>query len=102
MPFDVTQELFYREISSAVFEDLKTKLLQKERNHCIRVDYLPKDVMYFTCEKINQDPDLKAKDVEGYVLVESCTKPSEVDSGRLIELRNRTDFGVLIIFIQQG
>ena len=102
MPFVVTQELFYQEIALAVFADLKAKLLKKDPNHCIRVDYLPKEVMYFTCEKINSDPDLKAKDVESYVLTENCTQSFEVDSGRLIELRNRTNFGVLVIFIQQG
>lgn len=102
MPFAVTQDLFYQEIALAVFADLKAKLLKKEPNHCIRVDYLPKEVMYFTCEKINSDPDLKAKNVESYVLTENCIQPFEVDSGRLIELRNRTNFGVLVIFIQQG
>lgn len=102
MAFKVTQDLFFQEIASAVFDDLKTKLLIKEPNHCIRVDYLPKEVMYFTCEKINHDPELTARNVEGYVLSENRTKPFEVDSGRLIELRNRTSFGVLVIFIQQG
>jgi hypothetical protein len=102
MPFAVTQDLFFQEIASAVFADLKAQLLKKEPNHCIRVDYLPKEVMYFTCEKLNSDPDLKAKDVESYVLAENCTQSFEVDSGRLIELRNRTNFGVLVIFIQQG
>ncbi len=102
MAFKLTQDVFYQEIASAVFDDLKDKLLKKERNHCIRVDYLPKDVMYFTCKKINQDLDLKAKDVEAYVLTENRANTSDVDSGRLIELRNRTSFGVLVIFIQQG
>jgi DNA phosphorothioation-dependent restriction protein DptH len=102
MPFTVTQDLFFQEIALAVFDDLKTKLLKKERNHCIRVDYLPTEVMYFACEKINLDPDLQAKEVQGYVLTENRTKPFEVDSGRLIELRNRTTFGVLVIFIKQG
>lgn len=102
MTFTVTQDLFFQEIASAVFDDLKVKLLKKEPNHCIRVDYLPKEVMYFACEKINLDPELQARNVEGYVLTESRTKPFEVDSGRLIELRNRTSFGVLVIFIQQG
>ncbi len=102
MAFTVTQDLFFQEIASAVFDDLKAKLLKKEPNHCIRVDYLPKEVMYFACEKINLDPELQAKNVEGYVLSENRTKAFEVDSGRLIELRNRTTFGVLVIFIQQG
>jgi hypothetical protein len=102
MPFTVTQDLFFQEIAIAVFDDLKSKLLNKERNHCIRVDYLPKEVMYFACEKINLDSELQEKEVEGYVLTENRTRPFEVDSGRLIELRNRTSFGVLVIFIQQG
>lgn len=102
MPFTVTQDLFFKEIASAVFDDLKAKLLKKEPNHCIRIDYLPKEVMYFACEKINLDADLNKKNVEGYVLTENRTQPFEVDSGRLIELRNRITFGVLVIFIQQG
>ena len=36
----ITQELFFEEISQAVFNDLKAKLLTKQRNHCMRVDYL--------------------------------------------------------------
>ncbi len=99
---DITQEIFFEEISKAVFNDLKTKLLQKQKNHCMRVDYLPEAVMNFTCEKINQDEDLKAKDVEAYVLTDKKQNPYEIESGKLIELRNRLDFGVLVIFIPQG
>jgi len=102
MPEIVTSEIFYQEIAKAVFENLKTILLQKQRNHCIRVDFLPKDVMMLTCEKLNLDADLNKNEVEAFVLVESISKPFEVDSGKLIEFRNRKDFGVLVIFIQQG
>lgn len=98
----ITQEIYFEEIAQAVFNDLKAKLLNKQRNHCLRVDYLPKDVMYFACEKVNTDADLKAKEVEAYVLTDEKSEPFEVESGRLIELRNRLDFGVLVIFIPQG
>lgn len=98
----ITQEIYFEEIAQAVFNDLKAKLLNKQRNHCLRVDYLPKDVMHFACEKINTDADLKAKEVEAYVLTDKKSAPFEVESGRLIELRNRLDFGVLVVFIPQG
>jgi hypothetical protein len=98
----ITQEIYFEEIAQAVFNDLKAKLLNKQRNHCLRVDYLPKDVMNFACEKINTDAELKAKEVEAYVLTDKKTAPFEVESGRLIELRNRLDFGVLVVFIPQG
>lgn len=98
----ITQEIYFEEIAQAVFNDLKAKLLNKQRNHCLRVDYLPKEVMHFACEKINTDTDLKAKEVEAYVLTDKKAESFEVESGRLIELRNRLDFGVLVVFIPQG
>lgn len=98
----ITQEIFFEEISKAVFNDLKNKLLEKERNHCLRVDYLPTPVMNYTCEKINADPDLRNKEVEAFVLSSHATNANEIQSGRLIELRNRLNFGVLVIFIPQG
>jgi len=98
----ITQEIYFKEMAQAVFNDLKAKLLNKQRNHCLRVDYLPKDVMHFACEKINTDADLKAKEVEAYVLTDNKSEAFEVESGRLIELRNRLDFGVLVVFIPQG
>ena len=98
----ITKELFFEEIAQAVFNDLKSKLLYKQRNHCLRVDYLPTSVMKHTCQKLNADPELKAKEVEAYVLTENAQEEFEIESGRLIELRNRLDFGVLVVFIPQG
>lgn len=98
----ITQDIFFEEIAQAVFNDLKAKLLLKQRNHCLRVDYLPYAVMTHTCEKLNLDPDLKARDVEAYSLTDKNAAGFEIESGRLIELRNRLDFGVLVIFIPQG
>jgi len=98
----ITQKIYFEEIAQAVFNDLKAKLLNKQRNHCLRVDYLPKDVMHFACEKINTDAELTAKQVEAYILTDKKSAPFEVESGRLIELRNRLDFGVLVVFIPQG
>ena len=99
---DITNEIYFGEIAQAIFNDLKAKLLNKQRNHCLRVDYLPIDVMCFACEKINTDSELKSKEIEAYVLSDNKAKPFEVESGRLIELRNRLDFGVLVVFIPQG
>lgn len=98
----ITQEIFFEEIAQAVFNDLKAKLLLKQKNHCLRVDYLPTAVMTYTCEKLNLDADLKKKDVEAYVLTDKKATGYEVESGRLIELRNRLEFGVLVVFIPQG
>ena len=85
----ITQEIFFEEIAQAVFNDLKAKLLLKQKNHCLRVDYLPTAVMTYTCEKLNLDADLKKKDVEAFVLTDKKATGYEVESGRLIELRNR-------------
>lgn len=98
----ITQEIFFEEIAQAVFNDLKVKLLDKQSNHCMRVDYLPNPVMNDACEKLNKDEDLKSKKVEAYVLTSKAEKEYEIESGRLIELRNRLEFGVLVIFIPQG
>lgn len=98
----ITKEMYYEEIAKAVFKDLKGKLLNKQRNHCMRVDYLPTPVMKHTCEKLNSDAELQAKQVEAYVLSEQAQDRFEIESGRLIELRNRLDFGVLVVFIPQG
>ena len=97
----MTKEIFYEEIALAVFNDLKSKLLSKQKNHCLRVDYLPASVMNLTCEKLNNDSDLKSKDVEAYILTENVQNTYEIESGYLIELRNRLDFGVLVVFISQ-
>jgi hypothetical protein len=98
----INQDIFFEEIAQAVFNDLKSKLLSKQRNHCMRVDYLPTPVMVFTCTKLNSDPELKAKEVEAYVLATKAKNAHEIESGRLIELRNRLNFGILVIFIPQG
>jgi hypothetical protein len=58
--------------------------------------------MHFACEKINTDTDLKVKEVEAYVLTDKKSAPFEVESGRLIELRNRLDFGCWWCLFPQG
>lgn len=98
----ITQQIYLEEIAQAIFNDLKDKLLNKQRNHCIRVDYLPTPVMFSTCQKLNQDPKLQQHQVEAYVLADKKSNDCEIESGRLIELRNRLDFGVLLVFIPQG
>jgi len=98
----ITKEIFYEEIAKAVFNDLKEKLLTKQRSHCLRVDFLPIEVMNYTCQKLNNDAELKNRDVEAYVLTDEAKEKYEIESGRLIELRNRLDFGVLVVFIPQG
>lgn len=98
----ITQDIFFEEIAKAIFNDLKAKLLLKQNNHCLRVDYLPAAVMNFTCDKLNHDASLKAKNIEAYVLADKKNSVFEIESGRLIELRNRLQFGVLVVFIPQG
>jgi len=99
---NITQEIFFAEIAQAIFSDLKSKLLEKQKNHCLRVDYLPTEVMNYTCEKLNQDKELTAKEVEAFILTDKKENLYDIESGRLIELRNRQEFGVLVIFIPQG
>jgi len=96
---NITQEIFFEEIAQAIFTDLKSKLLEKQKNHCLRVDYLPTEVMNYTCEKLNQDKELTAKEVEAFILTDKKENLYDIESGRLIELRNRQEFGVLVIFI---
>lgn len=100
--FEVTQELFYREMADAVFEHLRGFLLEKENNHCQRVEFLPPEVMHIVCERISADSALKQHGVEAFVLAENTTNEFEIESGALIEKRNREQFGVLVAFIPQG
>jgi len=102
MTVTITQEIFFEEIAQAIFNDLKAKLLLKKNNHCLRVDYLPTAVMNYACLKLNLDEDLMAMAVEAYVLSDKKQNTFDVESGRLIELRNRLSFGVLVVFIPQG
>src|SRR5262245_52211368 len=100
--FEVTRQLFYQEMADAVFEHLRGFLLEKENNHCQRVEFLPPEVMRMVCERISADSDLKQHGVEAFVLAESAANGFEIESGALIEKRNREKFGVLVAFIPQG
>jgi hypothetical protein len=100
--FVVTREMYYAEMAAAVFDHLREFLLSMEQNHCQRVEFLPAEVMRMTCEKLRGDDALKAKGVEAYVLAEKAQGAHEIESGALIEKRNRAEFGVLAAFIPQG
>jgi len=100
--FEVTRDMFYREMAGAVFNHLRAFLLEKESNHCERVEFLPIQVMRMICERISQDTALKEHGVESYVLAETAQSDFEIESGALIEKRNREKFGVLVAFIPQG
>lgn len=100
--FVVTREIYHAEMASAVYEHLRDFLKGMDRNHCQRVEFLPVEVMRLTCEKLRNDPDLTNKNVEAYVLAEKAGEVHEIESGALIEKRNRADFGVLIAFLPQG
>jgi hypothetical protein len=97
--FEVTRELFHKEIADAVFTHLRDFLLEKESNHCQRVEFLPVEVMRLICKQIANDPDLRKHDVEAFVLADSAVSGLEIESGALIEKRNREKFGVLVAFI---
>ena len=100
--FVVTREMYHAEMATAVWEQLGDFVLGRERNHCQRVEFLPVEVMRMTCEKLRDDPALKAKNVEAYVLADKATGAHEIESGALIEKRNRAEFGVLVAFLPQG
>src|SRR5438128_1528424 len=100
--FEVTRELFHQAMAEAAFDHLRDFLLQKDNNHCQRVEFLPVEVMRIVCERIPKDGDLKKRQVEAYVLAEQATNGLEIESGALIEKRNREKFGVLVAFIPQG
>lgn len=100
--FVVTREMYHAEMAAAVYEHLRDFLLGMKQNHCQRVEFLPVEVMRMTCQKLREDPDLKAKNVEAYVLAEKATEAHEIESGALIEKRNRAKFGVLVAFLPQG
>ena len=100
--FEVTRKLFHQEMAEAVFAHLRGFLLEKENNHCQRVEFLPVEVMRLVCERVSKDPDLIKYDVEAFVLAEKSGNSLEIESGALIEKRNREKFGVLVAFIPQG
>ncbi|MCA0453974.1 MAG: type IV secretion system DNA-binding domain-containing protein [Chloroflexi bacterium] len=100
--FDVTRDIFYAEMATAVYEHLQEFLLTKEKNHCQRVEYLPLEVMQMTCEKLLEASHLRSQGIEAYVLAERAKNTYEIESGALIEKRNREQFGVLVAFIPQG
>jgi len=100
--FEVTRELFHQEMANAVFGHLRDFLLEKEQNHCQRVEFLPVEVMRIVCEQVASDADLINHGVEAYVLAEKTANGLEIESGALIEKRNRQKFGVLVAFIPQG
>ncbi|MEM2941633.1 MAG: type IV secretion system DNA-binding domain-containing protein [Thermoproteota archaeon] len=100
--FVVTREMYHAEMATAVYNHLRDFLLGMEENHCQRVEFLPVEVMRMTCQKLREDADLIAKNVEAYVLAEKATEEHEIESGALIEKRNRTKFGVLVAFLPQG
>jgi hypothetical protein len=100
--FLVTRELYHAEMALAVYEHLRNFLLSMEQNHCQRVEFLPVEVMRMTCQKLREDPDLKARNVEAYVLAQKAVEAHEIESGALIEKRNRAKFGVLVAFLPQG
>ncbi|MDP9201844.1 MAG: type IV secretion system DNA-binding domain-containing protein [Gemmatimonadota bacterium] len=99
---EVTREMFHDEMATAVFGNLRVLLLEKDNNHCQRVEFLPVEVMRSVCERVAQDSDLREHGVEAYVLAENAKTPLESESGALIEKRNRQHFGVLVAFIPQG
>ena len=100
--FVVTREMYHAEMATAVYEQLCDFVLGMEQNHCQRVEFLPVEVMRMTCQKLREDLALKAKNVEPYVLAEKAAEAHEIESGALIEKRNRAKFGVLIAFLPQG
>ncbi len=100
--FVVTREMYCNEMASAVCEHLREYLLGMEQNHCQRVEFLPVEVMRMTCQKLRDDEELKAKGVEAYVLADKAAEAHEIESGALIEKRNRAKFGVLVAFLPQG
>lgn len=100
--FAVTGEVFHEEMAAAVYEYLRDFLLGMEQNHCQRVEFLPVEVMRMTCQKLRSDVELQAKGVEAYVLAKNAVESHEIESGALIEKRNREKFGVLVAFIPQG
>ena len=100
--FKVTRELYHSEMAEAVFKHLKEFLLTKEKNHCQRVEYLPSEVMRLICQKVREDKELRKRNIEAYVLSEKATVEYEIESGALIEKRNREKFGILVAFIPQG
>src|SRR5437879_6433982 len=100
--FEVTRTLFHQEMAEAVFTHLRGFLLEKESNHCQRVEFLPVEVMRLICDRVSNDAALKKHGVEAFVLAESAASVLEIESGALIEKRNREKFGVLVAFIPQG
>jgi len=100
--FEVIRDMFHQEMAEAVFGHLRAFLLEMGANHCQRVEFLPVEVMRIICERTSEDHDLIKHGVEAYVLTEVAGNGLEIESGALIEKRNREKFGVLVAFIPQG
>lgn len=100
--FEVSREMFHQEMAEAVFAHLRGFLLEKENNHCQRVEFLPVEVMRLICDRVSNDAALKKHGVEAFVLAEAASNGFEIETGALIEKRNREKFGVLVAFIPQG
>jgi hypothetical protein len=100
--FVVTPEIDQAEMATAVYDHLRDFLLGMEQNHCQRVEFLPVKVMRQVCQKLREDNELQRKGVEAYVLAERAADANEIETGALIEKRNREKFGVLVAFIPQG
>lgn len=100
--FLVTREMQHAEMAKAAYEHLSEFLLTMDKNHCQRVEFLPVEVMRMTCKKLRDNPALITANVEAYVLSDKATLPHEIESGALIEKRNRANFGVLVAFLPQG
>jgi hypothetical protein len=100
--FIVTREMYHSEMATAVYEHMREFLLGMDRNHCQRVEFLPIEVMRLACQELWEDQKLRGKEVEAFVLSEKAQSEHEIESGALIEKRNRAKFGVLVVFIPQG
>ena len=85
--FEVKREMFHQEMAEAVFAHLHGFLLEKENNHCQRVEFLPVEVMRLVCEQVSNDAALKKHGVEAFVLGENAINGLEIETGALIEKR---------------
>jgi len=74
----VTREIYHAEMAAAVYENLREFLLGMDENHCQRIEFLPVEVMRMTCQKLREDTELRAKNIEAYVLADKAAEAHEI------------------------
>ena len=92
--------ILHQEYVKALFDALKTFLLQKGQGHCQRLDFLPRPVMEGLGESLSEDQDLKNQKIVCRVVTDKskALEPWEVSGSGAVKLREDSTYGVIKVF----